>query len=90
VVWWTSFVWAATVAMTTTVVGGCLVGKIFWRNATVAVSLLFGKYCPIMVQLGLKDLSRPFRLNCVISFIFYLYLMLHAYVQRFDVTVNDI
>jgi hypothetical protein len=21
----------------------------FWRNATVAVSLLFGKYCPIMV-----------------------------------------
>jgi hypothetical protein len=23
--------------------------QIFWRNATVAVSLLFGKYCPIMV-----------------------------------------
>jgi hypothetical protein len=21
----------------------------FWRNATVAVSLLFGKYCPIIV-----------------------------------------
>jgi hypothetical protein len=33
-------------------------------------------------------LSRPFRLNCVISFIFYLYLMLHACVQRFDVTEN--
>jgi hypothetical protein len=29
--------------------GGCLVGKIFWRNATVAVSLLFDKYCPIIV-----------------------------------------
>jgi hypothetical protein len=33
-------------------------------------------------------LSRPFRLNYVISFIFYLYLMLHACVQRFDVTGN--
>jgi hypothetical protein len=33
-------------------------------------------------------LSRPFRLNCVISFIFYLYLMLYACVQRFDVTRN--
>jgi hypothetical protein len=33
-------------------------------------------------------LSRPFRLNCVISFIFYLYLMLHACVQRFDVMRN--
>jgi hypothetical protein len=29
--------------------GGCLVWQNFWRNATVAVSLLFGKYCPIMV-----------------------------------------
>ena len=36
----------------------------------------------------LKDSSREFRLNCVISFIFYLYLMLHACVQRFDVTGN--
>jgi hypothetical protein len=33
-------------------------------------------------------LSRPFRLNCVISFIFYLYLMLHTCVQRFDMTGN--
>jgi hypothetical protein len=37
------------------------------------------------VNTPLKDLSRPFRLNCVIIFIFYLYLMLHACVQRFDV-----
>jgi hypothetical protein len=36
----------------------------------------------------LKDSSRPFRLNCVISFIFYLYLILHTSVQRFDVTEN--
>jgi hypothetical protein len=28
---------------------GCLVGKNFWRNAIVAVSLLFDKYCLIMV-----------------------------------------
>jgi hypothetical protein len=33
-------------------------------------------------------LSRPYRLNCVISFIFYLYLMLHTCVQRFDVMRN--
>jgi hypothetical protein len=33
-------------------------------------------------------LSRPFRLNYVISFIFYLYLILYACVQRFDVTRN--
>jgi hypothetical protein len=32
--------------------------------------------------------SRPFHLNGVISFIFYLYLMFHACVQRFDVTGN--
>ena len=33
-------------------------------------------------------MSREFRLNCVISFIFYLYLMLHTCVQRFDVMGN--
>jgi hypothetical protein len=33
-------------------------------------------------------LSRKFRLNYVISFIFYLYLILYAYVQRFDVIKN--
>ena len=53
---------------------------------TVVFSLLFDKYCLIIVELGLKDSSRGFRLNCVISFIFYLYLMLHACVQKFDVT----
>ena len=40
------------------------------------------------VPLGLKDSSREFRLNYVINFIFYLYLMLHVCVQRFDVTRN--
>jgi hypothetical protein len=35
---------------------------------------LFDKYCPIVDQLGLKDSSRDFQLNCVISYFFiYIY-----------------
>jgi hypothetical protein len=30
--------------------------------------VLFNKYCPIVDQLGSKDLSRDFQLNCVISY----------------------
>ena len=37
-------------------------------NSTTFV--LFGKYCPIVDQLGLKDSSRDFQLNCVISYFF--------------------
>ena len=37
-------------------------------NSTTFV--LFGKYCPIMDQLGSKDSSRDFQLNCVISYFF--------------------
>jgi hypothetical protein len=44
--------------------------------------VLFDKYCPIVDQLGSKDSSRDFQLNCVISYIFYLYLLLHAWVQN--------
>jgi hypothetical protein len=35
-------------------------------NSTVFV--LFGKYCPIVDQLGSKDSFRDFQLNCVISY----------------------
>jgi hypothetical protein len=49
-------------------------------NSTTFV--LFGKYCPIVDQLSSKDLSRDFQLNCVISYYFYLHLLLHAWVQR--------
>jgi hypothetical protein len=35
-------------------------------NSTTFV--LFGKYCPIVNQLGSKDSSRDFQLNCVISY----------------------
>jgi hypothetical protein len=35
-------------------------------NSTTFV--LFDKYCPIVDQLGSKDLSRDFQLNCVISY----------------------
>ena len=38
-----------------------------------------------MDYLGLKDSSHDFSTNCVISF-FYLHLVLHACVVRFDVT----
>jgi len=32
----------------------------------------------------LKNSSRDFQPNCVISLFFYVYLMFYAYVQRFD------
>jgi hypothetical protein len=35
-------------------------------NSTIFV--LFGKYCPIVDQLGSKDLSRDFQLNYIISY----------------------
>ena len=37
-------------------------------NSTTFV--LFSKYCPIVDQLGSKDSSRDFQLNCVISYFF--------------------
>jgi hypothetical protein len=37
-------------------------------NSTAFV--LFGKYCSIVDQLGSKDSSRDFQLNCVISYFF--------------------
>jgi len=55
---------------------------------TIALSFLFDKYCPIMKSLGLKDSSHDLQENCVISFIFCLYLVLHACVARFDVMRN--
>ena len=42
--------------------------KINPMNSTTLV--LFGKYCPIVDQLGSKDSSRDFQLNCVISYFF--------------------
>jgi hypothetical protein len=45
-------------------------------NSTTFV--LFDKYCLIVDQLGSKDSSRDFQLNCVISYFFYLHLILHA------------
>ena len=40
----------------------------FWLWTTVALSFLFGKNCPIMDYLDLKDSSHDFSANCVISF----------------------
>ena len=60
----------------------------FWLLAIVAFSFLFGKNCPIMNYLGLKDSSRQLRTNCAISYFFYLHLMLYACAVKFDVTVN--
>jgi len=50
--------------------------KVNPMNSTTFV--LFGKYCPIVDQLSSKDSSRDFQLNCVISYFFYLHLILHA------------
>ena len=44
-----------------------------WKNFTSMNSstfVLFGKYCPIVDQLGSKDSSRDFQLNYVISYFF--------------------
>jgi hypothetical protein len=48
----------------------------------ILFSSFFDKYYPIVDQLGLKDSSRDFQLNYVISYFFYLHLLLHASVQR--------
>jgi hypothetical protein len=46
-------------------------------NSTTFV--LFDKYCTIVDQLGLKDSSRDFQLNCVISYFFtYIYYFMHG------------
>ena len=42
----------------------------FWLFATVALSFLFDKNCPILDYLGLKDSSHDFSAICVISFFF--------------------
>jgi len=62
--------------------------KNFLDFDTVALSFLFDKCYPILEQLGLKDSSRDLQVNCAISFLFYLYLMFHAYAARFDVMGN--
>jgi hypothetical protein len=42
--------------------------------------VLFGKYYLIMDQLGSKDLSHDFQLNCIISYFFYLiYYFMHGF-----------
>ena len=66
----------------------CLISKNFSVFGTVALSFLFDKHYLIMEYLGLKDSSHDLQINCAISFYFYLYLMLHACVTRFDVTGN--
>jgi hypothetical protein len=42
------------------------------------IFVLFDKYCPIVDQLGSKDSSCDFQLNCVISYFFtYIYYFMH-------------
>ena len=60
----------------------------FWFLVTVALSFVFDKNCSIMNYLGLKDSSCQLQANCVISYSFYLHLMLHTCAVRFDVTEN--
>ena len=62
--------------------------EIFWLLATVALSFVFRKNYSIMDYLDLKDSSRQLRVNRVISYSFYLHLMLRVYAARFDVTKN--
>ena len=57
-------------------------------STTVALSFVCDKYYLIMDQLGSKDSSCDLQTNCVISFCFRLYLILHTCAARFDVTEN--
>jgi hypothetical protein len=47
----------------------------------VTFSFVFAKHCPIMNYVDLKDSSRKLQTNCVTSYFFNLYLMLHAVPQ---------
>ena len=47
-------------------------------------------HCQIIDELGLKDSSRKLVANYVISFVINLYLILHACVKIYDVTVTKI
>jgi hypothetical protein len=50
--------------------------------------VLFGKYYPIVDQLGSKDSSRNFQLNCVISYFFtYIYYFMHG--SKIDVMERE-
>ena len=60
----------------------------FLALGTVAFPFVLDKNFLIMDYLGLKDSSRQLRTNCVISYSFYLHLMLHVCAARFDVTRN--
>ena len=62
--------------------------RIFLVCGYYSISFVFGKNCPIMDYLGLKDSSRQLQANCAISYFFYLHLMLYACAARFDVTEN--
>jgi len=48
--------------------------KNFLDFDTVALSFLFNKHYSIMDQLGLKDSSRDLQENCVISYLFFVYI----------------
>ena len=58
------------------------------NSATVALSFVCDKYYLIMYKLDSKYLFRNLQINCVISFCFWLYLILYACATRFDVTGN--
>jgi hypothetical protein len=60
--------------------------EIFLVLGAIIFSFLFDKYCPIIEELGSKDLSRDLQLNCTIIFYFYLYLILYVCVVRLDMT----
>ena len=50
----------------------------FFNPMNSTTFVLFDKYYSIVDQLGSKDSSHDFQLNCVISYFFYLHLILHA------------
>ena len=57
-------------------------------SITVVLLFVFGKNYLIMDYLDLKDSSHQLWTNCIISYSFYLHLILYTYATRFDVTKN--
>jgi hypothetical protein len=66
--------------------GKSIVGVFSWQKILVSVTVVFLFYLAII---GLKDSSRDFTVNCAISFLFRLHLMLHACVAKFNVMFWD-
>ena len=62
--------------------------KIFGKISTIIFLFVFDKYCLIMDYLGSKNSSHKLQINYIISYYFYLYLILNICAATFDMSGN--